>query len=165
MSSANRKVRPLPSLCRIVRAARARGRRVVFTNGCFDLLHAGHVTLLERAKRLGDVLVVGMNSDRAVRALKGAHRPIVAQRDRARLLAALESVDYVTIFDALTPQRVIAELRPDVLIKGADWGAAAIVGRDLVRRYGGRVVRLPLVKGYSTSKLIERIRGQTTTSE
>jgi len=128
---------------------------VVFTNGCFDLLHTGHAKLLERAKRLGDLLVVGINSDRSVRAMmKGPGRPIVGQRDRAQLLAALESVDYVTIFNEPTPQQLIARLRPNVLIKGADWGASKIVGRELVQR----VVRFPLVKGYSTSRLIERIK-------
>jgi len=131
---------------------------VVFTNGCFDLLHAGHARLLERAKRYGDLLIVGLNSDRSVTTLKGALRPILTQRDRALLLAALESVDYVTIFDDPTPQRLVASLRPQVLVKGADWEASEIVGRDIVRRYGGRVVRLPLLKGYSTSQLLQRIR-------
>ncbi len=154
MRSASPKIVAAAAVSRIVRQAQRRGRRVVFTNGCFDLLHAGHAKLLERAKRLGDVLIVGLNSDRSVRALKGRRRPIIGQRDRALLLAALESVDYVTIFHDRTPQRLIARLRPDVLIKGADWGASQIVGSDLVRR----VVRFPLVKGYSTTRLIERIR-------
>ena len=146
------------ALVRLVRRAQARHRTVVFTNGCFDLLHAGHVTLLERAKRAGDLLIVAINSDRSVRALKGPGRPLVGQRDRARVLAALSSVDYVTIFDARTPQRLVERLRPDLLLKGADWGATQIVGRDVVERRGGRVLRLPLVKGYSTSRLVERIR-------
>ena len=155
---ARRKIRSLPALARIVRAARHAGRIVVFTNGCFDLLHAGHVTLLQRAKRCGDLLIVGLNSDRSVQAIKGPRRPIVAQQDRALVLAALESVDYVTLFDEPTPQRVIATLRPQVLVKGADWAAGQIVGSDLVRRAHGRIVRLPLLKGYSTSRLIERIK-------
>ena len=143
------------------RARRLSTRRLVFTNGCFDLLHAGHVTFLERAKRYGDVLVVGINSDRSVRALKGPGRPVVTQRDRARVLAALESVDYVTIFNERTPQRLVEALRPHVLIKGADWAASEIVGRDTVRRRGGRIIRMPLLKGYSTSRLIEKIRRRT----
>jgi len=160
MPSSQSKIVSLQALSRAVRRARARGAKVVFTNGCFDLLHAGHVTLLERAKRHGDLLVVGLNSDRSVRALKGRGRPLVPQRDRARLLAALASVDYVIIFDQPTPSRVIARLLPDVLIKGADWAAGAIVGAEAVRRAGGRVVRLPLVKGRSTSQLIARIRSR-----
>ncbi len=149
----------IAALARAVRRAQARGKTVVFTNGCFDLLHAGHVILLERAKRLGDLLIVAINSDRSVRALrKGPNRPITPQRDRARVLSALACVDYVTIFDEPTPQRAIERLQPDVLVKGADWGPWAIVGSDVIRRRGGRVVRLPLLKGYSTTRLIERIR-------
>lgn len=155
---ARRKVKSLEPLVRLVRQARARGRRVVFTNGCFDLLHAGHVDLLERARRRGDLLVVGLNSDRSVRAIKGAGRPMVAEQDRALVLAGLASVDYVTIFDEATPERLVSRLRPDVLIKGADWAASQIVGRETVRRSRGRVVRLPLLKGRSTSRLVERIR-------
>ena len=155
--NANRKILSREALIRLMRRLSTR-RRVIFTNGCFDLLHAGHVTLLERAKRYGDILVIGINSDRSVRALKGPGRPVVDQRNRARVLAALESVDYVTIFDERTPQRLVEALRPHVLIKGADWAASEIIGRDTVRRRGGRVVRLPLLKGYSTSKLIQRIK-------
>ena len=157
-ASSLRKITSLPALLAAARRAKARGRTVVFTNGCFDLLHAGHVRLLERAKRLGDLLVVGINSDRSVRRLKGSGRPIVAQRDRARLLAALACVDCVTIFDDPTPQRLIERLRPDVLIKGTDWGFSEIVGSDIVRRHGGRVVRIPLLRGYSTTTLLERIK-------
>ena len=153
--SAARKILSREALVR--RARRLGSRRIVFTNGCFDLLHAGHVTLLERAKRYGDVLVVGINSDRSVRMLKGPGRPVVGQRDRARVLAALESVDYVTIFNERTPQRLVDALRPHVLIKGADWAASKIIGRDTVRRQGGRVIRFPLLKGYSTSRLIQHI--------
>jgi len=156
--TAQRKIKSLDALVRAVRRARARGDRVVFTNGCFDLLHAGHVTLLERARRLGDLLVVGVNSDRSVRALKGPHRPVTRARDRARVLSALASVDYVIVFDAPTPERLIARLRPHILVKGADWAAGRIVGGDLVRNAGGRVVRLPLLKRHSTSQLIRRMR-------
>ena len=159
MASPRNASRKIVSRGALLRRARRFGtRRLVFTNGCFDLLHAGHVTLLERAKRYGDVLVVGINSDRSVRALKGPGRPIVSQRDRAAVLAALESVDYVTIFNERTPQRLVEALRPHVLIKGADWAASEIVGRDVVRRRGGRIIRFPLLKGHSTSQLIRRIR-------
>lgn len=155
---ADTKIKSATALAPLVRKAQASGRRVVFTNGCFDLLHAGHVTLLERSRRLGDLLIVGINSDRSVRALKGPSRPIVRQRQRALVLAGLASVDFVTIFDAPTPHRLVQQLRPDVLVKGADWGTGQIVGRETVERYGGRVVRVPLVRGLSTSQLVERIR-------
>jgi D-beta-D-heptose 7-phosphate kinase/D-beta-D-heptose 1-phosphate adenosyltransferase len=141
----------------IIRRAKANGRRVVFTNGCFDLLHAGHVRMLEQAKRCGDLLVVGINSDRSVRALKGPARPVVNQRDRALIVAALKSVDHVTIFDEATPERLIAHLKPDVLVKGGDWSREQIVGRDIVEGQGGRVVRLPLLQGRSSSGVVERI--------
>ena len=158
LTSSQRKVVSSARLARLIREAKGRGRRVVFTNGCFDLVHTGHVKLLERAKRFGDLLVVAINSDRSVRALKGASRPIVPQQDRAALLAAFGCVDYVTIFHEPTPKRLIASLRPHVLVKGADWGHGRIVGRDLVEQTGGHIVRIPLVRGYSTTKLIERIR-------
>ena len=158
MTSTSRKIVSAQTLARRVAAARASRRKVVLTNGCFDLLHVGHVQLLERAKSLGDVLVVALNSDRSMRVLKGPQRPIVAQRDRARLVAALAAVDYVTIFDQPTPQRLIERLQPDVLVKGADWGSTQIVGRDAVTRRGGQVVRIPLRRGYSTTHLIERIQ-------
>jgi D-beta-D-heptose 7-phosphate kinase/D-beta-D-heptose 1-phosphate adenosyltransferase len=144
---------------RQLREAWARqGERVVFTNGCFDLLHAGHVQLLESARREGDRLIVGINSDRSVREIKGPERPVLPQAERAETLAALACVDGVVIFDEPTPAEVIRALEPDVLAKGADWGADAIVGRETVEAYGGRVVRIPLVAGLSTTALIERIR-------
>jgi len=131
----------------------------VFTNGCFDLLHPGHVKVLERARALGDALIVGINSDRSVRRLsKGPGRPVADERDRAVVLAAFACVDYVTIFDATTPQRLVQQLRPDILVKGADWGATSIIGSDTVLARGGRVVRVPLLKGHSTTRIIERIK-------
>jgi len=135
-------------------------RRVVFTNGCFDLLHPGHLRLLEQARALGDVLVVGLNSDRSLGELKGPGRPLVAERERAEVLAALEAVDAITIFDQPTPRELVAALAPDILVKGGDWGENEIVGREEVEAAGGRVVRLPLVEGYSTSQLIAKIAGQ-----
>jgi rfaE bifunctional protein nucleotidyltransferase chain/domain len=140
---------------------RARALTIAFTNGVFDLLHPGHVRYLAEARRLGDALCVGVNSDRSVRALaKGEHRPINSEQERAELLAALASVDVVTIFDEDTPHAIVSALRPDVLVKGADWGAHDIVGRDVVEAYGGRVVRIPIAAGYSTTQLIERVKAQ-----
>lgn len=133
--------------------------RVAFTNGCFDLLHAGHVSLLEAARGAGDVLVVGLNSDASVRRLKGETRPIVSQDERAETLLSFESVDRVVIYDDDTPARVIAALVPDVLVKGADWGPGEIVGADVVEAAGGRVVRVALVPGRSTTALVEQVRG------
>lgn len=139
-------------------AWRAAARTVVLTNGCFDLLHPGHVALLERARAEGDVLVVAINSDRSVRGLKGAGRPIVPEAERAEALAALEAVDRVVLYDEPTPIEVVRALTPDVLVKGADWGADEIVGRAEVEAGGGRVVRVPLLAGRSTSALVDRIR-------
>ena len=140
------------------RAWRSAGHRVVFTNGCFDLLHTGHVALLEEARRLGDVLVVGINGDASVRDLKGPGRPLVPEDERRELLLALEPVDRVVLFDEPTPAELIRALVPDVLVKGADWGEQEIVGRDVVEGHGGRVVRIALVPGRSTTGLLERIR-------
>jgi len=134
------------------------GRRVVFTNGCFDLLHPGHIRSLEMARELGDVLIVGLNSDASVRQLKGEGRPILPERERAEILAALESVDAVVIFDDPTPREVITRLLPDVLVKGGDWPGDQIVGRDEVEAAGGRVVSIPVVAGYSTSAILRKIR-------
>jgi D-beta-D-heptose 7-phosphate kinase/D-beta-D-heptose 1-phosphate adenosyltransferase len=146
------------TLARRVRALQRAGKRVVFTNGCYDLLHIGHVTLLEKARHLGDALIVALNSDLSLKGLKGSGRPVMRQEHRSRVMAALECVDFVTIFDEDTPLQLIQRLRPDILVKGADWKASQIVGADVVKAGGGRVVRLPLVVGYSTSALIERIR-------
>jgi D-glycero-beta-D-manno-heptose 1-phosphate adenylyltransferase len=143
---------------RFVERLRAEGRTIVFTNGVFDLLHPGHVRYLAEARACGDALVVGMNSDASVRAIKGPDRPLVPQAERAEVLAALACVDAVCIFDELTPKEIIDELQPDVLVKGADWAADEIVGSDAVRARGGRVVRVAVAKGYSTTAILERIR-------
>jgi D-beta-D-heptose 7-phosphate kinase/D-beta-D-heptose 1-phosphate adenosyltransferase len=149
---------PIAALAADRAAWRAAGLKVVLTNGCFDLLHAGHLALLETARGHGDVLVVAVNSDASVRGLKGAGRPIVPEAERAETLLALEAVDRVVLYDEETPIAVVRALLPDVLVKGADWAADAIVGREEVEAGGGRVVRVALVPGRSTSGLVERIR-------
>jgi D-glycero-beta-D-manno-heptose 1-phosphate adenylyltransferase len=137
---------------------RAGGATIVFTNGVFDLLHPGHVRYLQQARALGDALIVGINSDRSVRAYKGPSRPITPQDERAEVVAALACVDGAVIFDEDTPWQLIAALQPDVLVKGADWAEDAIVGRDVVEARGGRVVRMPIEAGHATTAIIERIR-------
>lgn len=138
---------------------RASGRTIVFTNGVFDLLHPGHVRCLRHARALGDALIVGVNSDRSARGNKGERRPITPEVERAELLAALDPVDFVVVFDEHTPYGIIATVQPEVLVKGADWAADAIIGRDIVEARGGRVVRVPIEPGYSTTSIVERIRG------
>lgn len=152
------KVRSVEDLVVSIAAERQRGRTIVFTNGCYDLLHAGHLRLLETAAGLGDRLVVGVNGDASVRRLKGDGRPFVTFCERAELLAALEVVDWVVGFDEDTPETIIARLVPDVLVKGGDWSLDKIVGRDLVEAHGGKVLSIPLVSGRSTTSLVERIR-------
>jgi rfaE bifunctional protein nucleotidyltransferase chain/domain len=139
---------------------RSQSKTVVFTNGCFDIVHAGHVAYLSEARKLGDVLVLGLNSDESVRRLKGASRPINTAADRAAVLAALRSVDYCVLFDDDTPQSLIAALLPDVLVKGGDYTPATIVGADLVQQHGGRVVVLTFVEGKSTTRIVEKIMQQ-----
>jgi D-beta-D-heptose 7-phosphate kinase/D-beta-D-heptose 1-phosphate adenosyltransferase len=141
-----------------VASLRDQRKTVVFTNGVFDLLHVGHLRYLQQARALGDALIVGINSDRSVRAIKGPSRPVTPEHERAEILAALECVDAVVVFDEETPHDLIAALLPDVLVKGADWAADAIVGRDIVEARGGRVVRVPIEPGHSTSAILERIR-------
>jgi len=136
----------------------ARKKKLVFTNGCFDLLHPGHIQSLEAARALGDALVVAINTDRSVRTIKGSERPIINQDERAELLDALEAVDYVTWFDEPTPRELIATVLPDILVKGADWGEGEVVGEREVVAAGGRVMRIPLAAGYSTTNLIKRAR-------
>lgn len=150
------KVLPLEQAIERVAELKRDGKRVVLTNGCFDLLHPGHTRYLAEAKNLGDALVIAINSDRSVRALKGSGRPILPQDERAEVLAALRSVDLVTIFDDLTPRNVIARMAPQVLAKGADWGPMNIVGREEVEAAGGWVVSVPVVPGYSTTQLIKK---------
>jgi len=152
------KVKSLAELKEIVGKAKRDGKAIVFTNGCFDLLHRGHVHLLRQAKAMGDILIVAINSDKSVKEIKGPNRPVLPETDRAALLAALEMVDYVLAFDEPDPHRIIAALRPNVLAKGGDWGADQIVGSDIVEQDGGRVAVIPYLEGFSTTQIIERIR-------
>jgi len=144
----------------LVRNARATGKKIVFTNGVFDLLHPGHTRYLQEARALGDVLIVGVNSDRSVRVNKGVGRPITPESERVELLEALAAVDAVVVFDEETPHDIIAAIQPDVLVKGADWAEDAIVGRDIVEARGGKVVRVTVRPGYSTSAIIKKIQGR-----
>lgn len=152
-----KKIQSQTALTKILGQMRSRGKTIVFTNGCFDILHLGHVRYLRKAKSLGDTLVIGLNSDASVRELKGSGRPLNRERDRAEVLSALGFVDYVTIFSEPTPEGLIRKLRPNVLVKGGDWKTKDIVGADFVRSRGGRVASIPFVKGYSTTGLIQKI--------
>ena len=153
------KVKSLAELKEIADKAKRDGNSIVFTNGCFDLLHRGHVHLLREAKALGDILVVAINSDRSVQEIKGPNRPILPETDRVALIAAMEMVDCVVLFDEPDPYKIIAAVRPNVLAKGGDWSADQIVGSDIVERDGGKVVVIPYLKGFSTTEIIKRIRG------
>lgn len=153
-----RKILSLEELLGVRQGLRAAGKTLTFTNGVFDLLHVGHVRYLAAARALGDALVVAVNSDRAVRELKGEGRPVINESERAEILAALRQVDYVTIFDDLSPRSLIAEVLPDVLVKGGDYGLDDIHGREEVEAYGGKVISLPFVDGASTSTIIERMK-------
>ena len=150
-------IQPIDSIAKAVQELKAAGKKVVFTNGCFDILHPGHIDLLRRARALGDTLVVAINSDDSVRRIKGPNRPVFNQDERAELLAALEMVDLVTVFDEDTPLQAILKVRPDILVKGADWGLDGIAGRVEVESWGGRVEALPLVEGQSTTGVIDRV--------
>lgn len=151
------KIKGIKELKKIISRLKSQGKRIVFTNGCFDILHYGHVKYLEKTKGLGDCLVVAVNSDASVKRLKGSHRPIVSQYDRMRIIAGLESVDYVVLFKEDTPLKIIKILKPDILVKGSDWNKKSIVGGDFVSSYGGRVVTIQLTKGRSTTNLIRKI--------
>ncbi len=155
------KILSLEQLLGVRKGLRAAGRRLVFTNGVFDLLHVGHVRYLAEARNLGDALIVAINSDRAVRELKGAERPVTSEDERAEVLAALRDVTYVVIFDDISPRSLIAQLLPDVLVKVGDWGLAEIHGREEVEAAGGQVASLPFVAGSSTTEIIERMKRAT----
>jgi rfaE bifunctional protein nucleotidyltransferase chain/domain len=152
------KLKDVDELKEIVAQAKANSKSIVFTNGCFDLLHRGHIHLLRKAKSCGDILIVAINSDRSVNAIKGANRPILPETDRIELIAAMEMVDYVILFEDADPHRLIAALRPNILVKGGDWSSQRIVGAEIVERDGGKVVVVPYLQGFSTTEMIERIR-------
>jgi D-glycero-beta-D-manno-heptose 1-phosphate adenylyltransferase len=152
------KYKSVDELSSISAKARKAGRLVIFTNGCFDLVHRGHIHLLRQAKMLGDILIVGVNSDVSVKAIKGPQRPIMPEADRIELIAALEMVDYVVAYNEPDPYRVIVAIQPNVLVKGGDWSADKIVGADVVEQNGGRVAVIPYLPGFSTTQIIERIK-------
>lgn len=152
------KIKNLPQIRGAIKRLKSENKKIVFTNGCFDILHAGHVNYLSKAKGLGDILVVGLNSDASVRKIKGSSRPVVSQKNRAILLAALETVDFVVVFNELTPLRLIKAIKPGVLVKGGDWKKEDIIGSDFVESYGGYVKSLPYIKGLSTRGLISKIK-------
>ncbi|MBS1537536.1 MAG: D-glycero-beta-D-manno-heptose 1-phosphate adenylyltransferase [Bacteroidetes bacterium] len=149
-------------LAQVCQELRLAGKKIVFTNGCFDILHAGHVTYLDTAKRLGDVLIIGLNTDDSVRRLKGEHRPVNSENDRAVVISALKSVDYVVLFDEDTPLELITLLKPNVIAKGGDYTPETIVGADVVRQQGGEVVVIPLVAGKSTTAIIQKAQSNCT---
>ena len=151
------KIKTVKELKDLLNKHRSKRDRIVFTNGCFDILHRGHVEYLGFARNQGELLVVGLNTDRSVNNMKGPSRPVLPEQDRARIIAALEDVDYVVLFDEPTPEELIREVRPDVLIKGEDWREKGVVGREFVESYGGKVVLAPLVQGISTTDIISRI--------
>ncbi len=151
------KIKKIDELKRIVSSAKRDGKKAVLTNGCFDLLHCGHLHLLNEARKLGDLLIVALNSDSSVRKIKGEDRPIFSESERAPLIAALEMVDYVILFDSPDPLGLIEELRPDVLVKGGDWDRKEIIGANVVEKDGGTVAVVPYLQGYSTTNIIERM--------
>ena len=151
------KIKKIKQMKSIIAGLKARGKKVVFTNGCFDILHVGHIRYLKKAKKQGDILVIGLNTDRSVKKIKGEKRPIVSEKERAEVLSALEFVDYVVLFDEPDPFLLIQSLKPNVLVKGADWPKDEIIGREIVEKAGGRVVRVPLVRGASSTGVIEKI--------
>jgi len=154
------KIIELDEFLKKLKDIRQAGKRIVFSNGCFDILHVGHIRYLQSAKAEGDILVIGLNSDRSVRAIKGEKRPVIGEAQRAEVLASVGLVDYIILFDEPDPHRLIAAIAPDVLVKGADWSEEQIVGADVVKAGGGRVVRVPVVPDVSTSRIIENIIGK-----
>ena len=153
----NWKIFNADALSRKLALLRAKGKRIVFTNGCFDIIHVGHVDYLTKSRNMGDVLVIGLNSDASVRRLKGNGRPINKETDREKVLSALFFVDYVTIFDEDTPELLVRKLKPDIMVKGGDWKGRQVAGADFVRSRGGRLAIVPLVKGYSTTSVVKKI--------
>ena len=155
------KIKTLPELLNALKSLKQKKKKVVFTNGCFDILHAGHASYLATAKSMGDILVIGLNSDSSVKKLKGRSRPVVSQKNRAIVLGALWAVDFVVIFNELTPIKLIKAIKPDVLVKGGDWKKENIIGADFIESYGGKVRSLEYIKGLSTRGIVKRIMSQT----
>ena len=151
------KIIPRSKIRKKIHTLKEKGQKIVFTNGCFDLLHAGHVRYLKKARSLGDCLVIGLNSDQSVRSIKDPHRPLIQEDQRAEVLGALECVDFIVLFNEADPYHLIAQIRPDVLVKGEDWALNKIIGADLVKSYGGEVRRVKLVPAISTTEIIQRI--------
>ncbi|OGW81306.1 MAG: hypothetical protein A3G33_00800 [Omnitrophica bacterium RIFCSPLOWO2_12_FULL_44_17] len=156
----NKKLISLQRAVEITHRLKRQGKKISFTNGCFDILHAGHVMYLEQARRSGDILVLGLNSDESVRIIKGPGRPVNCEKDRAQVLAALSCIDYIVIFDEPTPLKVILALRPNILVKGSDWKVSEIAGAKDVLNWGGKVKRISLLKGRSTTRILNKIKGQ-----
>ncbi|MCE3242320.1 MAG: rfaE2 [Deltaproteobacteria bacterium] len=156
--SVSGKLKSLEEIKAIVVDARTNGKKVAFTNGCFDLLHRGHVHVLRAARACADLLIVGINSDQSVKQIKGPKRPVLPESDRCELLGAMEMVDFVILFNEPDPYNLISAIRPDVLVKGGDWKTEKIIGADMVEEAGGRVVVVPYIKGFSTTEIIERIK-------
>jgi len=154
---AYKKIKSPNQLKKILGVLKRQGKKIVFTNGCFDIVHVGHIRYLSQARKLGDILVVGLNTDRSVRTIKGEKRPLVCENERAEVLSALKVVDYVVLFDEPDPLALIKALKPSILVKGADWPEDKIIGADVIKQSGGRVVRIPLVPGSSSTNLIEKI--------
>ena len=159
------KIKDLQELKKAIEFHRKKDKKIVFTNGCYDLIHIGHVRCFREGKRLGDILIVALNSDRSARSIKGPPRPIIHQEERAEIVSSMENVDYVTIFDQDDPRDIIASVKPDILVKGGDWNLNTIVGREIVESYGGKVFALPLVKGVSTTQIIKTIASQYSTKK
>ncbi len=153
----NNKIKSHQALMKTITKLKQKHKKIVFTNGCFDLLHLGHIKYLKAAKKKGDVLIVALNSDKSVKKIKGNARPIVSQQERARVIAALECTDYVIIFNEPTPLAIIKKLKPDIIVKGADWKREDIIGFDYIKKYGGKVIRVKFIEGYSTTQLIKKI--------
>lgn len=151
------KIKSFGEIEKISRYLKEKGRRIVFTNGCFDILHRAHIRLLRKAKSLGDILIVGLNTDSSVKRMKGKGRPFLKEKERAEILSALEMVDYVVLFPQDTPYRLIKTIRPDILVKGGDYKKEEVVGRDIVEGYGGKVYIFPMIRGVSTTKILEKI--------
>ena len=152
------KLKSLEILKNEIKALQQQGKKIVFTNGCFDILHAGHVDIFQQARNLGDALVVAVNSDISIKKIKGEKRPVVPQAQRMQVLAALEAIDYVVIFEEEDPLKIIKEIQPDILVKGGDWPVETIVGREIVEKKGGKILSIPLMEGISTTNIIEEVK-------